>query len=168
MPEGGHFAGTPQPKELPPFLGLFFETPASIACLYHLVRHSLPGCDPDLTTENPSGGGGAIAIVDAFDNPNAASDLAAFNAQFGLATADFQVIYAGGTQPTVDPSGGWELEESLDLARPVRWHISSGEYLAGRGWWTKPGGTTSAVPKHCRAHRGTYAWHAGPFLRRQS
>jgi len=34
MPEGGLFTGTPQPNELPPFPGYFFETPASIACIY--------------------------------------------------------------------------------------------------------------------------------------
>src|SRR5256885_4283968 len=31
MPAGGVFTGAPQPNELPPFAGLFFETPASIA-----------------------------------------------------------------------------------------------------------------------------------------
>lgn len=115
MPETEHFTGTPQPKELPPFSGLFFETPASIACVYHLVQNLLPGCNPDQTVENPSGGGGAIAVIDAFDDPNAASDLAAFSAQFGLPAADFQVVFAGGTRPPVDPTGGWELEESLDI-----------------------------------------------------
>jgi subtilase family serine protease len=53
--------------------------------------------------------------VDAFDTPNAAADLAAFSAQFGLPPADFQVVFASGTQPGLDPSGGWELEASLDI-----------------------------------------------------
>jgi hypothetical protein len=44
MPETGHFAGALQPKELPPFSGYFFETPASIACVYHLVQHPRNGC----------------------------------------------------------------------------------------------------------------------------
>jgi kumamolisin len=115
MPEGGAFKGTPQPSELPPFPGLFFETPASIACIYHLVPHPKHGCNPNETTDNPSGGSGAIAIVDAFDTPNAAADLAAFSAQFGLPPATFQVVFASGTQPGLDPSGGWELESSLDI-----------------------------------------------------
>jgi kumamolisin len=115
MPEGGVFTGTPQPKELPPFPGFFFETPASIACIYRLVPHHVHGCDPNVTTANPTGGSGAIAIVDAFDTPNAAADLAAFSAQFGLAPADFTVVYASGTKPGLDPSGGWELETSLDI-----------------------------------------------------
>lgn len=37
MPETGKFPGNAQPKELPPFPGFFFETPASIACVYNLV-----------------------------------------------------------------------------------------------------------------------------------
>jgi kumamolisin len=114
MPEGGVFTGTPQPNELPPFPGLFFETPASIACIYRLVPHHVPGCDPNVTTHNPSGGSGAIAVVDAFDTPNAAADLAAFSAQFGLPPADFTVVFASGAQPALDPTGGWELEASLD------------------------------------------------------
>ena len=115
MPEGGVFTGTPQPNELHPFPGYFFETPASIACIYRLVPHSKHGCNPNETTDNPTGGAGAIAIVDAFDTPNVAADLAAFSAQFGLPRAVFQVVYASGTQPALDPSGGWELEASLDI-----------------------------------------------------
>ena len=115
MPDTGKFPGNAQPKELPPFPGFFFETPASIACVYNLVQHPRNGCNPDQTAENPSGGSGALAVVDAFDDPNAASDLAAFSAQFGLPAADFHVIFAGGTRPKVDPTGGWELEESLDI-----------------------------------------------------
>jgi kumamolisin len=115
MPEGGAFTGTPQPNELPPFPGFFFETPASIACIYRLVPHPGHICDPNVTTQNPTGGSGAIAVVDAFDTPHAASDLAAFSAQFGLPPADFQVVFASGTQPNLDPSGGWELEASLDV-----------------------------------------------------
>jgi len=115
MPQAGVLSGKTQPKELPPFPGYFFETPASIACLYHLASHEGRACNPNVTTQNPSGGAGAIAIVDAFDAPNAASDLATFSAQFGLPAPDFTVVYASGTEPPLDPSGGWELEESLDI-----------------------------------------------------
>jgi len=103
------------PSELPPVAGLFFETPASLACVYRLVKNPLPGCNPDQTTQVASGGSGAIAIVDAFDDPNAASDLALFSLIFGLPPADLTVVYASGSQPPLDPSGGWELEESLDI-----------------------------------------------------
>src|SRR5271170_4034826 len=104
MPEGGIFTGKSQPNELPPFPGFFFETPASIACIYHLVPQPKHNCNPNETTTNPSGGSGAIAVVDAFDTPNAAADLAAFSAQFGLPPADFQAVFAAGTQPGLDPS----------------------------------------------------------------
>jgi subtilase family serine protease len=75
----------------------------------------MPGCNPDHTTQTATGGSGAIAIVDAFDDPKAVSDLAIFSLIFGLPPADLTVVYAAGTQPGLDPSGGWELEESLDI-----------------------------------------------------
>ena len=100
---------------LPPVSGLFFETPASLACVYRLVKNPKPGCNPDVTTDVTNGGSGVIAIVDAFDNPKAKSDLAIFSSLFGLPPADLTVVYASGAQPPLDPSGGWELEESLDL-----------------------------------------------------
>jgi len=102
------------PMELPPISGYGFETPASLACVYGLVA-PVPGCNPNVTTTNPAGGSSAIAIIDAFDDPTAASDLAAFSAQFGLPSASFKVVYAGGSEPAEDPTGGWELEESLDI-----------------------------------------------------
>lgn len=103
------------PQELPPFPGYLYETPASIACVYHLVQVIVPGCNPNVTTGNPTGGSKAIAIVDAFDNPNAATDVAEFDSQFGLPAAKLTVVYAQGTEPGLDPTGGWEVEESLDV-----------------------------------------------------
>jgi kumamolisin len=110
----GASAAVAQANELPPFPGLTFETPASLACVYQLVARIVPGCNPNATTANPGGGSRAIAIVDAFDDPTAASDLATFSAQFGLAAAKLTVVYANGTEPGLDPTGGWEVEESLD------------------------------------------------------
>jgi kumamolisin len=98
----------------PPFPGLLYQTPASIACIYGLVN-AAAGCNPNVVTTNPTGGSKAIAIVDAFDDPNAASDLAAFCAQFGLPAPNLTVVYASGTRPPQDPTGGWEIEESLDI-----------------------------------------------------
>ena len=73
-----------------------------------------------------AGGSQIIAIIDAYDDPNALGDFNKFSAQFGLAQETsssvtsstnkvFQVIYAGGVQPATDSTGGWELEESLDI-----------------------------------------------------
>jgi len=73
----------------------------------------------------PSATAGArqtVAIVDAYDNPRAAADLAAYRAQYDLppctATSGcFRKVAQNGstTYPAPDPTGGWELEESLDV-----------------------------------------------------
>jgi subtilase family serine protease len=102
------------PDELPPYAGYLYETPASLACIYGLVT-PVPGCNPNDTVTNPSGGSNTIAIVDAYDYPAAASDLGVFSAQFGLPTANFSIVYARGHEPPVDPTGGWEGEEALDI-----------------------------------------------------
>jgi subtilase family serine protease len=116
----------------PPFPGYFFETPASLACIYGLVPSSSPGCNPNVVTANPDRGSRAVAVVDAYDDPNAYSDLQTFSAQFGLAPitpSSFQVVYApsGGLTPgscATHPPGpqppsaaptGWDVEESLDI-----------------------------------------------------
>jgi len=113
----------------PPYPGYFYESPASIACIYGL-QPQVPGCNPNVVSANPAGGGRAIAIVDAYDDPDAHADLSIFSAQFGvepIGSPSFTVVYApfGGTspgsctgsatKPAVDPTGGWELEESLDI-----------------------------------------------------
>ena len=66
------------------------------------------------------GAGTTVAVVDAFDDPNAEADLAAYRSEFGLpacttANGCFKKVDEnGGTNyPTVD--SGWELEISLDL-----------------------------------------------------
>ncbi|HZS24768.1 MAG TPA: hypothetical protein VFA30_07250 [Gaiellaceae bacterium] len=67
-----------------------------------------------------AGAGRLVAIVDAYDDPNAASDLAAYRSQFGLppcttANGCFQKVnQTGGTTPPAANSG-WAEEESLDL-----------------------------------------------------
>jgi subtilase family serine protease len=74
----------------------------------------------------PSGSNGTgqtVAIVDAYDDPHAESDLAFYRSTFALSactTANgcfVKVNEAGATSPlpATDPSGGWEGEESLDL-----------------------------------------------------
>ena len=88
------------------------ETPASLACVYHLVKGP-KGCPIATSTTNPSGGWGAIAIVDAGDYPNAKSDLHVFSSFYGIPDADFQVVYASGKKPPVYTD--WEVEEALDI-----------------------------------------------------
>jgi kumamolisin len=96
----------------PPFSGYAYETPASLGCVYGTGK-VVTGCNPNTVTVNNAGGAKMIAIVDAYDAPNAASDLATFSTQFGLPAANFQTVYASGSKPPYD--SGWEMEESLDV-----------------------------------------------------
>jgi kumamolisin len=95
-----------------PYAGYSYETPESLACVYGLAK-AVTGCTPAAANTNPTGGSKMIAIVDAYDAPNAAKDLAAFSTQFGLPAANFQTVYASGKKPPYD--AGWEFEESLDV-----------------------------------------------------
>jgi kumamolisin len=98
----------------PPFTGYFYETPASLACIYKLVASADADCNPNNPNiANPAGGGRTIAIVDAYHYPTAASDLAAFSAQFGLPQANLQVVFADGRQPPINAD--WNIEEALDI-----------------------------------------------------
>ena len=74
------------------------------------------------TAATKPGNGELIAVVDAFNDPNAASDLAQYRSQFGLPACtiasgclSIQNEFGGTKLPANDSSGGWELEESLDL-----------------------------------------------------
>ena len=72
------------------------------------------------STSSTAGTGKTIAIVDAYDDPSAESDLAVFSSQYGLpacttANGCFKKVnQSGGTSyPRTD--GGWALEISLDV-----------------------------------------------------
>jgi hypothetical protein len=74
------------------------------------------------TASVAQGKGVTVAIVDAFNDPHAASDLAVYRSHYklpacGEAKGCLRVVnQAGGPKlPHSDPTGGWELEESLDL-----------------------------------------------------
>lgn len=80
--------------------------PADIASAYQLSGNG--------------GAGSTVAIVDAFDNPNAEADLAVFRRTFGLppcttANGCFRKVNqrGGATPPEGDP--GWGVEIALDL-----------------------------------------------------
>jgi subtilase family serine protease len=68
-----------------------------------------------------SSGGRTVAIVDAFNDPNAASDLATFRSTYGLppctvASGCFkQVNQTGATSPLPTTDAGWSEEISLDV-----------------------------------------------------
>ncbi len=72
------------------------------------ARYNLPS--------NTKGSGQIVAIVDAYDNPNVASDLATYRSNFGLGTANFTKYNQTG-QTSNYPQGnkGWGVEIDLDV-----------------------------------------------------
>ncbi len=70
-----------------------------------------------------AGAGQTVAIVDAYDDPNAAADLAAYRSQYGLpactsSSGCFTKVNQNGAASPLPPasgSTGWATEESLDI-----------------------------------------------------
>jgi hypothetical protein len=68
-----------------------------------------------------AGSGATVAIVDAYNDPNAAADLATYRAQYGLpacteASGCFRVVNEEGQASPLPADGnGWDVEESLDV-----------------------------------------------------
>jgi len=94
-----------------------YETPASLACVYGLTT-PVSGCNPTTLKTVLNTGSKMVAIVDAYDYPTATNDLTTFSSYFGLppiTKSNFQFVYGSGSKPNQDPSGGWELEEALDI-----------------------------------------------------
>lgn len=113
------------------------EIPQSLGCIY-VNSPSSPGCVPSMAGSYPPGAGsggpspagyGVIVIVDAYDNPDAATDLSTFDSYWDLkAPPSFTKVYATGGSAsctTVPPApiqviggvkqAGWAFEESLDI-----------------------------------------------------
>jgi len=61
------------------------------------------------------GTGTTIAIVDAYDNPNAANDLHQFNLQFGLPDSPFTKVNQTGGTSMPAANAGWASEIVLDV-----------------------------------------------------
>lgn len=106
----------PAPEANPQPDATFAEYPASLACVYGMGT-KYAGCVP---TNNSAyvakGGSRAIALVLAYDNPTALSDLQSFSSFFGLAAPKFKKVIANGNGSCVTPpyDSGWALESSLD------------------------------------------------------
>ena len=64
-----------------------------------------------------NGSGETIAIVDAYNDPDIQSDLNTFDTEFSLPSTTISVVNetGGSSLPAADPTGGWEMEESLDV-----------------------------------------------------
>jgi subtilase family serine protease len=114
--------------------------PAGYATCYALRRTDVsgrlaqPGAAPNVAGYGPTqlrdayklpstnhGSGHTVAIVDAFDDPNAEADLGVYRSQFGLpacTTANgcfTKVNQNGATSPLPASDAGWSQEISLDL-----------------------------------------------------
>jgi len=107
----------PAPEANPAPNATFAEYPASLACIAK-VGPAYSGCVPtNNSAYNATGGGRAIVIVDAYDYPTAAADLATFSSFFGLPAANFTKVIANGNGACVTPpyNSGWALEAALDV-----------------------------------------------------
>jgi subtilase family serine protease len=100
-----------------------------------VVAHVAPGINPAIAVSGygPSdldsaynvpttlGSGKTVAIVDAYNDPNAASDLATYRSNFGLPACTVangcfkQVNQNGATSPLPANNTGWSSEEMLDI-----------------------------------------------------
>ncbi len=92
--------------------------------IHGLVRKNTPaGYSPsDLQTaygltsySGSKGGGETVAIVDAYDDPNAASDLATYRSQFGLSACGTSNGCFTKVKEGTQTNQGWGEEESLDV-----------------------------------------------------
>jgi subtilase family serine protease len=61
------------------------------------------------------GSGQIVAIVDAGDNPDAATDIATYRTEFGLGTANFSKYNQLGQQSNYPSYTGWHVEIDLDI-----------------------------------------------------
>ena len=103
-----HYGGV-RPDATPPGYG-----PSDLQSAYNLP----PGT---------AGSGETVAIVDAYDDPNAEADLQVYRAQYGLPVCDtangcFQKLNQDGQASPLPPAAGsvpgsfgWDAEESLDM-----------------------------------------------------
>src|SRR4051812_26700181 len=72
------------------------------------------------STSSTAGTGKTIAIVDAYDDPNAEADLGVFSSQYGLpacttANGCFKKVNQTGGTSSPRADAGWSLEISLDV-----------------------------------------------------
>src|SRR5262249_41944799 len=98
-----------------PFASPSGFTPTDLKAAYNLPSGGAPGTGP------------TVAIVDAYDDPNAESDLASYRSQFGLpacttANGCFKKVGQTGSTtslPTNDPDWSGEISLDLDMVSAV-------------------------------------------------
>ena len=93
-----------------------FTTPSGYGPAQLQSAYNLPS--------STAGGGATVALVDAYDDPNAESDLAVYRSQYGLPACTttngcFKKVNENGATsplpPTEPPGNDWATEESLDI-----------------------------------------------------
>ncbi|WP_431949010.1 Kelch repeat-containing protein [Actinacidiphila sp. bgisy167] len=115
------FCGAPKPHEFTCFGLRRTDVPARKATAAQDPEGFGPADLRDAYGLTADGGAGAtIAVVDAFDNPNAEADLAVYRAQYGLpacttANGCFTKVDQRGGTDYPDFDAGWAGEISLDL-----------------------------------------------------
>jgi len=176
MPLGAAARGPAEPVAHPPIHARPFATAAPTGYMPTQVRHAYGF---DQLAQN--GAGQVIGIVDAFDDPTAASDLETFITQFGLAQMNglsrhtactiaggphpcFQKVFPQGAKPRTN--SGWALEISLD----IQWAhaIAPGADIAleesrDNRLGNLLGGVTDAATTQ-GAHAVSMSWGATDFL----
>lgn len=133
LPTSGQSASAAARTNVPEWQAKNLATPAcpqvtgKPACM--VLIQSKSGISPDVAGWAPAdfqtryhlpsstnGSGQIVAIVDAYDNPNVASDLTAYRSQFGLGTGSFNKYNQNGQQSGY-PGGShnWGVEIDLDV-----------------------------------------------------
>jgi hypothetical protein len=142
VPASARFVGTPRAFPATPGVSQACDTPSrpgQMACMALVRTNHVAGQDASspsgytpadlldaygLTSAAAKPGNGErVAVVDAYNDPHAASDLALYRQKFGLPACTtpsgcLTIANQTGTTtlPKADPTGGgWTLEESLDL-----------------------------------------------------
>ena len=105
------FATPPTTAQCEASFGVACYSPAQFQTAYDLGP---------LYSQGLTGKGKTIAVVDSFGDPNAAANLATFDAAFGLpAPPSFKVIQPAGPVPTYNPNdptmANWAIETNLDV-----------------------------------------------------
>lgn len=138
-------------------------TGLSPTTINQLYQFNLLSCSSGLTC----GSGQTIAIVDAFDDPTAESDLATFSTQFGLPAC----TTANGCFTKATPQGlpradqGWALEISLD----IQWAhaIAPGAKIllveAATNSFTNLFGAIDYAATQSGVHQLSMSWGGGEF-----
>jgi subtilase family serine protease len=122
----------------------------------------------NFTTSSTAGAGKTVAIVDAYDDPTAESDLAVFSSQYGLpacttANGCFRKVNQTGGTSYPRKDAGWALEISLD----VQWAhaIAPGAHILLVEATTNSFANLLAAEDYAKAHAQyvSNSWGASEF-----